>query len=379
MVLLAGCAGGISESPMTPTADTSEHATTPTTDTSQSNAVATAATAVSTNAGTVAFYISDEENAIGDFQHLNVTVTRVGFERAAADGGGWVRHDVDAQTIDLTELQGANATLIDKYNLENGTYSKVFIHVSNVNATLQNGEQKRVKLPSKKLQLTNEFTVENGSEVNFVFDITVHKAGNSGKYILKPVISESGTDVPIKPKDDEEQREGLNLELVGNVSQGENVTAEVTRDDKPVANATVVVNEQVVGETDTDGQLSFEVPNDETLKVTVKEGGDQAAREVKFEPTSEQGEKEKKEVTSSLHATFISNVSQGENATLSVTQNDSSVENADVFVNDEEVGTTDANGEITFEIPNADTMTVTVQVGDEELEVEREFESNESR
>lgn len=47
-------------------------------------------------------------------------------------------------------------------------------------ATLQTGEEVRVELPGEKLHLKTGFAVENGSEVGFVFDVTVKKAGNSG-------------------------------------------------------------------------------------------------------------------------------------------------------------------------------------------------------
>ncbi|WP_363463374.1 DUF4382 domain-containing protein [Halogeometricum borinquense] len=369
VVLLAGCAGGISGSPGSPTTNTS------TTDADQTTS---SPTSVSPDAGTVAFYISDEENAISDFRHLNVTVTRVGFERAGADGGGWVEREVDNKTVDLTTLQGANATLVNQYTIQNGTYSKVFVHVSNVNATLQSGEQVRVKLPSEKLQLTNDFTVASGSDVDFVFDITVHKAGNSGKYILKPVISESGTDVPIKPTGNEERHEGLKIQFVGNLSQSSNATVEVTRDGEAVANATVLVNEEDVGTTDSNGRVTFGVPRDENLKVTVTKDDHRADLEVTLDHDSETDHQAGEKADAELNATFVGTVSQGENATLSVTQNGSVVENATVVVNDETVGTTDTDGKLTVAVPNADTLTVVAQVDDAEVELEYEFESDDN-
>jgi hypothetical protein len=63
-----------------------------------------------------------------------------------------------------------------------------------------------VKLPSGKLQVTTPFTIGPDTSVDFVFDITVKKAGNSRKYVLRPVVSESGTDVPIDADGDGEER-----------------------------------------------------------------------------------------------------------------------------------------------------------------------------
>lgn len=293
VVLVAGCAGA--------TTGMTTRAPTDTT-------TATTATGA-TDGGSVAFYISDERNAIGDFRNLTVTVTQVGFERTADAGGGWAERDVDNATVDLTELQGANATLIDRYDVPNGTFGTVFVYVGAVNATLDSGETVRVKLPSEKLHVQKRFTVGNGSDVEFVFDVTVHEAGESGKYVLRPVVSESGTDVPIEEvgedrdgrddDDGENASEGsgdrrahetdiaangtLAVELLGNVTRGENVTVAVTRAGDPVPNATVEVNDEVVGTTNDRGELVVSVPAREELEVRVSAGGGEAELEREFE------------------------------------------------------------------------------------------------
>lgn len=282
MLVLAGCAGSTGGG--SPTA-----ADSPT----QSTGIDDDGSAT----GTVNFYVSDDPGQIDDFQHLNVTITRIGFERAdggeAGDrvenestddvnetedetreesddgdsedgeteeddeteeegdsdsedgeteeedseteeeddgdaedgeteeedgetegqageaesdaerggGDGWVTHDVNSRTVDLTRLKGDNATLIDSPELPAGNYSKVFVYVSDINATLKNGTSANVKLPSEKLQLNRGFTLEPNGTVSFVYDVSVFKAGNSGKYILKPVVSQSGPDVNVEDVD----------------------------------------------------------------------------------------------------------------------------------------------------------------------------------
>lgn len=296
LVALAGCAGTAPQGTAPDAGDGTA------TDGDATDGTATTASGSATNAAVVNFYVSDEANAIGDFRHVNVTVTKVGFERA---GGGWTEFPVDDQTVDLTDLQGKNATLVDSYDVPNGTYTKVFLHVGEVNATLANGEQVRVKLPSERLHVNEEFAVENGSQVDFVFDITVHEAGKSGKYILKPVVSESGTDVEIEATggdDQPDEREGdgddgedaaPNATFVGDVTPGENATVAVTRNGSAVANATVVANGQAVGATGTDGRLTFAVPDDaEELTVEVEHGGVTAELEVEFETDEAEGDGE---------------------------------------------------------------------------------------
>ena len=357
LVLLAGCSSGLTGSPDgTATEESALDGE-------------TTAQEIDGETGTVNMYISDEQNAIEDFEHLNVTITRVGVKPAGADSDDgdaddedgadadetddadgnettedtttttsgetetesldeedgadadsdeddaasdqeddadsdeeadeddgedegdsqWVEYEVDNRTVDLTELKGANATKLSSLEVPNGTYEKVFVYVSDVNGTLKDGTDQRVKLPSGKLQLNSEFTVGDGEEVDFVFDITAIKAGNSGKYILKPVISESGTDVEIEDvdeRDDERDEDGaeLNASFDGDVVAGENVTLRVAQDGEPVEGATVFVGDERVGTTDADGTYVIAVPDGaEELEVTVRHEDAEAELEVELD------------------------------------------------------------------------------------------------
>ena len=287
LLVLAGCSGVVSQD------DRASTTATPAADEPSTNQ-GYSVTVVSRTSGSdgVNFYVSDEENAIGDFRHLNVTVTSVGFQRAG-DGdeseGGWVERDVDNRSVDLTRLKGANATRLTTVDAPNGSYDKVFAYVGDVNATLTGGEHVRVKLPSEKLQIEKSFTVGDGESVDFVFDIAVHEAGKSGKYILKPVIGESGTDVPMRSVDeDDEARDGaLDVAFVGNVTRGENATLEVTQNGTTVENATVTVDDEQVGTTDADGRLTVAVPDAEEVNIEVRAGDAETELEVEFENESE--------------------------------------------------------------------------------------------
>ncbi|WP_256295748.1 DUF4382 domain-containing protein [Haloarchaeobius salinus] len=220
-------------------------------------------------------------------------------DEPGSESDGWVTHEVDNRTVDLTELQGANASRLVDFNISAGEYDRVFVHVGEVQGTLNNGEQVDVKLPSDKLQINKRFTAESGSSLDFVFDIMVHEAGNSGKYILRPVVSESGTGDQVEiddvDADDEDERgppedagpesddsddaddSGLELAVDGQVRAGETVTLTVTGDDAAVANATVTVDGETVGTTDGDGTVELTVPDDaEEFEVTVTTGDAEA-------------------------------------------------------------------------------------------------------
>ena len=190
----------------------------------------------------------------------------------SADGNRTTRNATE--TVDLTRLEGANSSLVEQYELENGDYERVFLSVGGIDGTLINGDSADVKLPSEKLQLNEGFTVEANLTVGFVYDITVVERGNTSKYNIKPVASESGTDVPIErvdgEADDGNDAPEVAAEFVGSVTAGENATVSVTSGDEPVEGATVTYDGTDYT-TNADGEVTFTVPEDaETVEVIVE-------------------------------------------------------------------------------------------------------------
>jgi len=144
--------------------------------------------------GNFVFLISDDVNAIGDFQNLNISISKIGLQ-AEGEDGQWIEFAPEVEVADLTLLQGDKAHEIWRGDVPEGQYTKVFIYVSNVSGTLEaTGKSISLKLPSNKLQISKPFSVTSGSVVNFVYDVTVVEAGKSGQYIIKPQVGESGAD-----------------------------------------------------------------------------------------------------------------------------------------------------------------------------------------
>jgi hypothetical protein len=151
------------------------------------------------------FLISDEANAIGDFESLIVTISSIGIQQ----GEDWKEFTPEETEFDLTELVGENAVEVWNGNLEPGTYNKVFIYVEEVSGVLKDaaeGEVTAVKLPSGKLQLSKPFTVGEDEETTFIYDVSVVKTGN-GRYILKPQLEQSGSDQKFKEVEAEQEQE----------------------------------------------------------------------------------------------------------------------------------------------------------------------------
>ena len=164
------------------------------------------------------------------------------------------------------EVIGDAAVEIIRTQIPPGRYSKVFIHVDDVTGELQSGITTPVKLPSSKLQIVKGFEVQTGSVTSFVFDITVVAAGNENrgiKYIIKPVIAQSGADRPFKDVKPERVSQGeLTLQLEGDPQPGATSTLVVTdADGNPVEGAAVSLKvEWDAGTTDADRRLTIDIP-----------------------------------------------------------------------------------------------------------------------
>jgi len=144
--------------------------------------------------GNFAFLVSDEVNAISDFEELNLSISRVSLH-FNGDEKKIIEFEPGIQMVDLTNLQGNRAQEIWRGDIPEGEYSKVFLEVSEVSGILlESGEEIEIKLPSGKLQISKPFEVKSSELINFVYDLTVVEAGKSGQYILKPQIDQSGAD-----------------------------------------------------------------------------------------------------------------------------------------------------------------------------------------
>lgn len=165
--------------------------------------------------GTVHVYVSDEPGAIDEFEHVNVTITAFSLRAAERPGehdddgrhrhrhrGNRTVYDINATTVDLTQLQGPNASLLHAVDVPPGEYTGVSVYVSSVNATPKNNTSKTVRVPRDRLTVREEFTVEGGDPVNFVFDVVVEERRDGRTYALRANPAESGTDVAVQPRCD---------------------------------------------------------------------------------------------------------------------------------------------------------------------------------
>ena len=172
--------------------------------------------------------VSDQAAAIDDFDYLNVEFSEARIFATGNDTVNATRINLNnTSSADLTQLRGASAESLVNTSLSTGNYSKIELHVENVNASVDN-ESVDVKVPPGKLMITKPFEIRPNETTSFVFDIQVTLRGNEQNnqgYILRPVISESGVageDVEMERKRsterDRDQEENAQPENPGNNS-----------------------------------------------------------------------------------------------------------------------------------------------------------------
>ena len=135
----------------------------------------------------------------GDYEEVNVEIIDVLYN-STEDEGGWTSITPDGFTpiiVDLTELIGGNDLLLSDVIIPSGMLQQIRLVLGDNNTLVIEGEAGPIDLdtPSAqqsglKLKLNTE--LEPGYSYTFILDWDVQKsivkAGNSGKYILKPVI-----------------------------------------------------------------------------------------------------------------------------------------------------------------------------------------------
>lgn len=138
------------------------------------------------------------------FQEVNIEVQglRIHFTPSSQDtasgdtteGGKWIDLPVDTLQINLLELQDVD-TLLASTDLEPGTYREFRLLLGDNNTVMVDSTTHDLKVPSGqqsgyKIKFSTQ--LEEGEEIEVLIDFdaskSVHEAGESGKFVLKPVL-----------------------------------------------------------------------------------------------------------------------------------------------------------------------------------------------
>ena len=138
-------------------------------------------------------------DAPGDYEEVNVEIIDILYN-STEDEGGWTSIAPEGFTpieVDLTELIAGNDLLLSDVIVPSGMLKQIRLVLGDNNTLVIEGEAEIVDLdtPSAQqsgLKLKINTELEPGYSYTFILDWDVQKsivkAGNSGKYNLKPVI-----------------------------------------------------------------------------------------------------------------------------------------------------------------------------------------------
>jgi hypothetical protein len=146
--------------------------------------------------GNFVFLISDDVNAIEDFDSVGVSISGIGL--MSAGSGEWVEFEPEVNEVDLTLVKGDKTQEIWRGDVPEDQYNSVFIYVDSVRGILkETGQEVEIKLPSQRLHISKGFQVTADTVTSFTYDLTViaRSSPQSGiEYTLKPQIDQSGAD-----------------------------------------------------------------------------------------------------------------------------------------------------------------------------------------
>jgi hypothetical protein len=218
----------------------------------------------SAETGTMRVLLTD---APADYESVYIDVQGVRIHRsmdAESDDSGWIDIMTEPERLDLLSLVNGNVALLGELDLEPGQYNQMRLILGDDNEVVIDGETIPLDTPSAQqsgLKLNIDSEITDGGLFSLLLDFdasrSIVKAGNSGKYILKPVIRT------------------VSLEATGSI-QGDIIPAEA----QPWVYA--IAGQDTLSGTKADGAGNFlliGLPSG-TYQVSVEPGSDQYEHEV---------------------------------------------------------------------------------------------------
>jgi uncharacterized protein DUF4382 len=140
--------------------------------------------------GSVSILVTDD--AIDQFEHLNITFNQVALHRAGeGNDSGWTIIKLDNTTIDLTNLTDNITSQVGFDRVSAGSYTQLRIIVASAVGTLKTGQNVTVTVPSGELKTHTPFDLKGGGSATIVLRLIVHEAG--GEYKLQPSLGSVNT------------------------------------------------------------------------------------------------------------------------------------------------------------------------------------------
>lgn len=144
-------------------------------------------------------------DAPGQYSEVNVEITGLkihyypaGTDTTEHNKSEWVELPVDPVKVNLLDYQNGVDTLLSSSDVDAGQYKEIRLLLGNDNDVVVDGQTYDLKVPSGQssgYKIKFSDNVDSGQILDVMLDFnagkSVHQAGKSGKFILRPVIHAS--------------------------------------------------------------------------------------------------------------------------------------------------------------------------------------------
>lgn len=214
------------------------------------------------NKGTMQVYVTDAPPK--GVTAIEIKASNVEAHMSGATEDHWISLLKEPPVFDLVKAIGVNV-LLGTSNVAAGKYTQVRLDITDVTVTL-NGKQVKATVPSDKLKLVGEITVEEGKKTLISLDFDAEKSivlAGQDKVSFKPVVRL----VVAKPGEALETPigiSGLNMKTPDQARASETVVIKIIDDaGKPISGVRIY-SPEYLGDTAKDGSLVtfFKEPGD---------------------------------------------------------------------------------------------------------------------
>jgi hypothetical protein len=152
--------------------------------------IAASGCTTTTGTGNLVLQITDKPDL--DIEKADVTISKVQAHIAGAGNeSGWFTVVEGAQTFDLIAITDVK-TFLGETELSVGRYTQIRLDVDSALVTI-NGTEYNLTIPSKTVKLVRSFVIEENQTTTLTLDFdaeqSIHEAGQSGQYIMRPTIT----------------------------------------------------------------------------------------------------------------------------------------------------------------------------------------------
>jgi len=232
------------------------------------------------------------------------------------------------------------------------------------------GESNTVQAQENGTALAGETLYLNGEEYGELNDAGITEFTTPDTEELTLEVSDTTKTIAVNETDEvDEEPEETELVLDSEPEVGEMNRVLLYINGERTSGETIYLNNEELGETSNTGTITFTVPNEEqlTLSTDLEQVEDKTVTPEGYEDETEEDDTEETNETEEETREGLelrNDPVAEEHNTITLYQNNEPVEDETIYINDEEIGATDEFGELDFQVPNEEEITLDTDINE---------------